>query len=145
MADDTTNPETPAEGKPGKSGHRSPVGPSGKTREQIREEAIARLRPHWWKPGQCGNPNPTHQRRFKLSKILRDVLSGELDDKSGRTAAEACIEELVKEALAGKEWASKILFDRTDGPLRQAIDLEGNLKVKRVILHDEAAKEPAKE
>lgn len=108
--------------------------------DNSREARIARIRAHWWKKGQSGNPNPQNQRRFKLGKLLRDVLAGKVDDETGRTKAMACVEEIVNEALKGKEWANKMLFDRIDGPLTQKVDLKqhGNGDVETRLIAFEA-------
>jgi hypothetical protein len=77
--------------------------------------------PHRFKPGQSGNPAGRPKGR-SLTAVVREMLDEALDDKDPRPAIERIVKTLLKLAESGDLDAAKLLFDRTDGPVKAKED-----------------------
>lgn len=71
------------------------------------------LKPHWWKPGQSGNPGG---RPKKLTNHLERHLD-EIDPETGKSYGDMLVEAAVQRAIRKSDVAMKEVWDRAEGPL----------------------------
>jgi hypothetical protein len=83
--------------------------------------SIANLKP--WKPGQSGNPSGTNQwtYRAEVEQLFSEALS--VTGEDGRTRAQAIVERLLEDAMAGKPCAMKLALDRIL-PVVKSVEVE---------------------
>jgi len=90
-------------------------------------------------PGKSGNPAG----RPPGPLCLTDSLKKELDkpcpgDKRGRTWGAVLVERFLEVAMSGSVTAMKELFDRTDGRIKESIEVNQKPEVKVLYLVNEA-------
>lgn len=76
-----------------------------------------RLRPHWFQPGQSGNPGG---RPKKLTRPLEKLLDEKVPGKSV-TYAEEFAAKVLDRALKRSDFMAKEIFERIEGKVPQAI------------------------
>lgn len=77
-----------------------------------------------WKPGQSGNPGGQPQGTPKVSVALMRLLRTNVQDQfKVETRADAIAARLFKSAMEGDTIATKELLNRTEGAVRQALDI----------------------
>jgi hypothetical protein len=80
-----------------------------------------------------GDPRINRRGRPKKGAALTDILNYKLDQahESGKLIREVIAEKLIEAALNGDITALRYIFDRTDGKLKENIELtNGSLDVR---------------
>ena len=84
-----------------------------------------------WKPGQSGNPKGRPKKEKLLEPLIRELLeSKRRGDKEGRLWKMIVAEELLRQFTKGNPAAIKEVLNRIDGPVKQALEIDGKLEVK---------------
>ena len=84
-------------------------------------KSVKNLRPPW-KKGESGNPSGRPKRPLTdaYNAQLARVKDG---DRQGRTYAQLIAEAQIKQAIKGNTMAAKEVADRTEGRVRQAVEV----------------------
>lgn len=85
-----------------------------------------------FQPGQSGNPagRPKGARDKQISTHFLEELSKKVrDGEEERTKLELLIEQIVNDALKGKDKAREMVFDRTFGKAREYVDVNSTNEI----------------
>jgi hypothetical protein len=96
---------------------------------------LARLRPYQWKKGQSGNPGGRPKKlTCKLEQLLDKKIPG---DKTGKTYAEALIEQMLHRAMKKSDFLIREIFDRVEGKVPRALTAEdhGPSQINVSVVH----------
>jgi len=84
-----------------------------------------------WRPGQSGNPNGRPRKEACLTTLLKEELERTVTDQNllraigakmgDVTWAQAIAMALIRKAAKGNERSAEIIFDRTEGRVRQPV------------------------
>lgn len=92
---------------------------------------------HRWKPGQSGNPGGRARGRT-IAAELREVLA-EDDPKKRKTVLRKLAEAIIKRALKGDVYAAQFVAERTEGKVKDVLQLETESRMPGVSDADLAA------
>lgn len=74
------------------------------------------LKPHWWKPGESGNPKGKTPNKKVVSEWIREILSEIPDNQlENMTRGELLARAIVNKAMQGDMRAVEIALDRGEG------------------------------
>lgn len=91
-----------------------------------------------FKPGQSGNPGG--RKKEWLTQILREYMSI-TDPRAKQSRAEKVAVALYREAVKGDVQAIKYIFDRIDGKVKEAVELDIPEGLKITLVRKEAGDE----
>lgn len=77
-----------------------------------------------FKPGQSGNPKGRPPKLPELDQLLAEVLG---DEKEGKTAMEAILMRLRRDAMKNDNRAAEILLNRAYGQPKQSLEAKVHL------------------
>jgi len=81
------------------------------------------LKEHQFKKGQSGNPNGRPKGTRSIPDMLMKI-GGEDGTKNGQyTKLEVVLRRVFEYALEGKSWAVEFIADRTEGKVRQELQV----------------------
>ena len=92
------------------------------------------LKPHWFKPGQSGNPGGKTPNKKVVSEWIREVLS-EIPDNQGMTRGELLARAIISRATQGDMRAVEIALDRGEGKVTIPI---GDHEIALTVKYDRA-------
>lgn len=84
-----------------------------------------------FKPGQSGNPKGRPKKGMAMTDLLKEELDA-VDKGTGKLKREVIAEKLAAGAMAGDITFIKYVYDRTDGPVKQDINLDGKLEIDEI-------------
>ena len=98
--------------------------------KQPKNNRYPNLRGPRWKKGESGNPKGRPKKEKLLEPLIRELLeSKRRGDKEGRQWKMIVAEELLRQFTKGKPAAIKEVLNRIDGPVKQSVEIDGDLKV----------------
>lgn len=96
--------------------------------EELRERRIANLKPHRFPKGKSGNPLGGKLHKKPLSAAYAEVLEQKCPtDKQGRTWAQVIAAGQAEAARSGKTDAAREIGDRTEGKVKEKLDITGEV------------------
>jgi len=95
------------------------------------DRCVAAGKPHWWKPGQSGNPSGRPRGRVSITQRLKTTLAQD------PALAQALVDAMIARSLGPNGTKDlSMLLDRVDGAVARTVHVSDTLNVKRLGFSD---------